>query len=170
MTFDMFNIYQRVNKANSIKFKRLKNVSSLSTVKSNGSSFPISASDIWNLWTLTNRSEGRERWKRMKMNRRGEGGGWDGRGWEREGGCGRFFTWRQKQGEEPIGSAGNSRARPSSRKALSAVIHYSATSTISLCQAIFTRSDKIDSMYKRMCNPPPAPPPTHHHLFIYLAR
>lgn len=87
-----------------------------------------------------------------------------------------FYLKAKAGGEEPVGSAGNSRARPSSRKAVSAVIHYSATSTIILCQAIFTRSDKIDSMYKRMCDPPthhflsPQPPPSHHHLFIYLAR
>lgn len=95
----------------------------------------------------------------------------DGRVWRRERGgtwgrCGRLFTWRQKQAEEPTGSAGSSRARPSSRKALSAVIHYSATSTISLCQAIFTRSDKIDSVYKRMCPPPHFP--SHTSPLIYL--
>lgn len=90
-----------------------------------------------------------------------ESGGTQGR-------CGRFFTWRQKQAEEPTGSAGNSRARPSSRKGLSAVIHYSATSTISLCQAIFTRSDKIDSVYKRMCRPPLPHFPSHTSPLIYL--
>lgn len=103
----------------------------------------------------------------------------DGRGWRWTGvgrkkvgvGGGRFFTWRQKQGEEPVGSAGNSHARPSSRKALSAVIHYSATSTISLCQAIFTRSDKIDSMYKRKCNVSPSSSPSSSHTspLIYLS-
>lgn len=77
--------------------------------------------------------------------------GWGGLGRKR-GGCGRFFTWRQEKAEEPAGSAGSSRARHNSRKALSTMIHYSAPSTISLCQAIFTCSDKIDSMYKRMCN------------------
>lgn len=97
------------------------------------------------------------------MRREKVGTGEERREWG--GGCGRFFTWRQKQGEEPVGSAGNSHARPGSRKALSAVIHYSATSTISLCQAIFTRSDKIDSMYKRI--PPPPPPHTPPPL-IYL--
>lgn len=100
---------------------------------------------------------------------------------EKRGGVGRkrggvvadFLPEGRKQAEEPVGSAGSSRARPSSRKALSAVIHYSATSTISLCQAIFTSSDKIDSMYKRMrdASPPrPLPRPAHHHLFIYLSR
>lgn len=98
---------------------------------------------------------------------RDEGGRWRG-GWG-GGVVADFLPEGKSRGEEPEGSAGNSRARPSSRKALSAVIHYSATSTISLCQAIFTRSDKIDSVYKRMCSVPPllAPP---HHLFIYLPR
>lgn len=77
-------------------------------------------------------------------------------------------TWRQKQTEEPKGSTGSSRARLSSRKALSTVIHYSATSTISLRWAIFTCSDKIDSMYKRMCNILPPPPSLHLHLTTYL--
>lgn len=145
---------------------------------------------IWLQFLLDNRKKRvmREREEmKLRRNRRQEEevrrGGGRGRRRGRGRGCGRFFTWRQKQAEEPLGSAGNGRARPSSRKALSALIHYSAMSTISLCQAIFTRSDKIDSMYKRMCNahsstaaaapqplPPAAPPPAHHHLFIYLAR
>lgn len=93
------------------------------------------------------------------------------------GGCGnergrkgemrQIFYLKAGAGEEPTGSAGSSRARPTSRKALSALIHYSATSTISLCQAIFTRSDKIDSVYKRMCSPP-FPFPSHASLLIYL--
>lgn len=101
---------------------------------------------------------------------RDEGGSWRG-GWG-GGVVADFLPEGKSRGEEPEGSAGNSRARPSSRKALSAVIHYSATSTISLCQAIFTRSDKIDSVYKRMCSVPPTPPPLAppHHLFIYLPR
>lgn len=86
---------------------------------------------------------------------------------EEKGRCGRFFYLKAGAGEEPTGSAGSSRARPTSRKALSALIHYSATSTISLCQAIFTRSDKIDSVYKRMCSPP-FPFPSHASPLIYL--
>lgn len=85
-----------------------------------------------------------------------------------------FYLKAKAGGEEPVGSAGNSRARPSSRKAVSVVIHYSATSTIILCQAIFTRSDKIDSMYKRMCNPPippllvpPAPSLTSPLIYLF---
>lgn len=71
--------------------------------------------------------------------------------------------------KEPKGSTGSSQARPTSRKALTTVIHYSATSTISLCWAIFTCCDKIDSMYKRMRNIPPLPPLlTLLHITTYL--
>lgn len=96
---------------------------------------------------------------------RDEGGSWRG-GWG-GGVVADFLPEGKSRGEEPEGSAGNSRARPSSRKALSAVIHYSATSTISLCQAIFTRSDKIDSVYKRMCSV--SPPPRSPSPLIYLS-